>query len=184
MGAQLQNEGALEDAEVYLKKAQKLFPQYAQRGNPYQLLAQMYLETKRENEALDQLDQWIRLDGGSREPLIKAADIYGKRKDWASLARVLERSIYIHPYDRKMQKELGEALLKMEDWEPAIAAYQTLVALNTTDPAEAHLDLAAAFFASGNMKAAKQETMRALEIAPSYGNAQRLLLKLSGDGTE
>ncbi len=184
LGAQLQNEGEFEDAEVYLRKAQKLFPQYAQRGNPYQLLAQMYLERKRENEALDQLEKWIRLDGDSREPLIKAADIYGKRKDWVSLVRVLERSIYIHPYDMKTQKELGEALLKMEDWEPAIAAYQTLVALNTTDPVEAHLDLAAAFFASGNMKAAKQETLRALEIAPSYGKAQRLLLKLSGDVTE
>lgn len=183
-GAQLQSEGSLQEAEVYLKKAQKLFPQYVQRGNPYQLLAQLYLRTQREEEALDQLDQWIRMDGGSREPLIKAAEIYNKRKDWASLARVLNRAVYIHPYDMKTQKELGEAWLKLENWDPAIAAYQALVSLNTTDPAEAHLDLAAAFLASGNLNAAKQETLRSLEIAPSYGKAQKLLLKLSGDETE
>ena len=123
---------------------------------------------------------WSRLDGDSREPLIKAADIYRKRKDWASLARMLERSIYIHPYDMKTQKKLGEACSRSGDWEPAIAAYRALVGLNPSDPAGAHYDLAAAFLASGNMQEAKRETLRALEIAPSFSKAQRLLLKLSG----
>jgi tetratricopeptide (TPR) repeat protein len=184
LGAELQKEGALEEAEACLTKAENLFPQYVERGNPYQLLAQMYLKTQRENEALDQFNKWIRMDGNAREPLIKAAEIYNRRKDWASLARVLDLSIYIYPYDAKIQKELGETLLKLKDWDPAITAYQTLVALDTTDPAEAHLDLAEAFYASGNMQAAKRETLRSLEIAPSYRKAQKLLLKLSGDETE
>jgi tetratricopeptide (TPR) repeat protein len=184
LGAQLQKEKSFAEAEVYLKKAEKLFPQYVQEGNPYQLLAQIYLETQRENEALDQLDKWIRMDGDSMEPLVKAAAIYSKRRDWTSLAKLLNLSIYINPYDMKRQKELGEALLKLEDWDQAIAAFQTLVALNTTDPAEAHLDLATAFLESGNVQAAKRETLRSLEIAPTYRKAQQLLLKLSGDETE
>jgi tetratricopeptide (TPR) repeat protein len=184
LGTALQKEGAFEEAEVYLKKAEGFFPQYVEQGNPYQLLAQVYLKTQRENEALDQLNKWIRMDGNAREPLIKAAEIYHRRKDWASLARVLDLSVYIYPYDMRIQKELGETLLQLKDWDPAIAAYQTLVALDTTDPAEAHLDLAEAFFASGNMQAAKKETLRSLEIAPSYRKAQQLLLKLSGDRTE
>jgi tetratricopeptide (TPR) repeat protein len=181
MGTQLQREGALEEAEPYLKKAQGLFPQYVEQGNPYQVLAQIYLETQREDEALAELEKWIRMDGSSSEPLIKAAEIYSRRKDWASVARVLNLLIYIHPYDVEIQKKLGKASLESGEWNLAIAAYRGLVALDTTDPAEAHLDLATAFFESGDKRAAKRETLRSLEIAPSYLEAQKLLLKLSGD---
>ena len=119
------------------------------------------------------------MEDSAPEPLIMAAGIYTKRMDWDSLAKVLDLFIYIQPYDMKKQKELGDALLRSNDWEPAIAAFQAVVALNTTDPAEAHLDLATAFLASGNRQAARRETLRSLEIAPSYRKAQTLLLKLS-----
>ena len=184
LGARLQKERAFHEAEGYLKKAQTLFPQYVEKENPYQLLAHIYLETQRENEALDQLHQWIGMDDSAAEPLIMAAEIYAKRKDWTSLAKILDLSIYIQPYDMKRQRELGDALLRSNDWAPAIAAFQAVVALDTTDPAGAHLDLATAFLASGNRQAAKRETLRSLEIAPSFRKAQTLLLELSGDKTE
>ncbi len=184
MGRLLHKEGALEEAEVCLRKAQELFPYYAEQGNPYQLLVQIYLETQREAEALAQLEKWIQVDGSSTEPLIKAAEIYSKSQDWMSLSRVLDLSVYIDPYDQAVQEKLGKASLESKNWDLAIAAYQTLVALNQTDPAEAHLDLAKAFMAAGDRKAAKTETLRSLEIAPAYRKAQKLLLELSGDPTE
>ena len=76
------------------------------------------------------------------------------------------------------QKKLGEASLESGEWDLAIAAYRTLVSLNTTDPARAHFDLATALFAAGKLQEAKRETIRSLEIAPSYREAQQLLLKL------
>ncbi|MEJ2110327.1 MAG: tetratricopeptide repeat protein [Acidobacteriota bacterium] len=181
MGAILLDEEAPEQAEVHLKKAQQLFPDYVEHGNPYQLLAELYLETGRENEALTQLEEWIRNDGDSREPLIKAAAIYDTRKDYPSLARVLDRAIYIHPYDVEDQEKLGKASLESGKWDEAIAAYRALVELNATDPAQAHLDLATALLASGNKEEAKRETLRSLEIAPSFLKAQQLLLRLSGE---
>ena len=69
-------------------------------------------------------------------------------------------------------------------WEQAIDAYRTLIKLNATDPAEAHLDLATALAASGDTQEAKRETLRSLEIAPSFRKAQKLLLELSGEETE
>ncbi|MBN2321574.1 MAG: tetratricopeptide repeat protein [Acidobacteria bacterium] len=181
LGAALQKEGAFGKAEGFLKKAQELFPQYVGDDNSYQLLSRIYLETERENEALDQLEKWIRVDDSSREPLLKAAEIYKKRRDWASLARVLNLSIYIHPYDAEIHKRLGGAALEAEDWDLAIAAYRSLVALNKTDPAEAHFDLARAFFASGDTAAAKREILQSLETAPSYRKGQKLLLEIYGE---
>jgi len=180
LGDLLYRQGALEKAEGYLKKAQMLFPQYVGQINPCRLLAEIYFKTKREDEALTQLKKWIQLDDSAREPLLEAADIYRRRQDWDSVVRMLDLSIYIHPYDEEIYKRLGEASFEAENWSLAVAAYQALVGLNTTDPAGAHYDLAAALFASGDREAARREILRSLEIAPSYLKAQQLLLKLKG----
>ena len=161
-------------------KAEELFPQYAGQGNPYRLLAKIYLDSQRDTEALAQLEKWIGQDDSAREPLLEAADIYEKKQDWDSVSRMLDLSVYIHPYDEEIYKRLGKASIEAEKWDLAVAAYQALVGLNTTDPAGAHFDLATALFAAGDRGAAKREVLRSLEIAPSYLKAQQLLLKLKG----
>ena len=181
MGALLQKEGNHKEAEALLKKAQQLFPQYVAPGNPYQLLGHYYLATGRENEALAQFVAWSREDGESTDPLIRAADIYRNRKDWASALRMLNLSIYINPYDAEVQKKLANTAMEAGKWPEAIAAFRVLVALNPSDPAGTRYDLARALMASGNKQEARRQTLRALEIAPTFLKAQELLLKLSGD---
>jgi tetratricopeptide (TPR) repeat protein len=179
MGTLLLNERAYSEAEGYLKKAQELFPQYVEPGNAYQLLGHMYLEKRQETDALAEFEKWRRMDSDSTEPLIQAAAIYRKHGDWPSVAKMLDLSIYINPYDLGVQKQMGEVAMKCGDWDSAIAAYRVAVALNVTDPAGAHYDLARALLASGKMQEAKREILRSLEIAPSYLEAQELLLKIS-----
>jgi cellulose synthase operon protein C len=179
VGAFLKKEGASAEAEIHLKKAQKLFPNYVEPGNPYQLLGQIYQETKRENEALAEFAAWSNQDGSAYEPLIKAAEIYRNRKDWNSAAKMLRLSIYINPYDPDIQKKLGDAAMELQQWETAISCYRALFALSPSDPAGAHYDIARALLASGNREEAKRETIRALEIAPSFSQGLQLLLKLS-----
>jgi cellulose synthase operon protein C len=184
MGTLLQKEGANTEAEGYLKTAQKLFPQYVEPGNPYQLLGQWYLASGRENEALAEFIDWSQRDDHSREPLMKAAEIYRNRKDWASAATTLKLSIYINPNDPDAQQKLAEAAMESKKWSTAIVAYRALVSLKTADPAGAHYDLARALMASGNMQEAKREILRSLEIAPTFNKGLQLLLKISGDTTE
>ncbi len=180
LGTLLRKEKSNGPAEVYLKKAQKLFPEFVEPDNPYQILAEIYLEEKREDEALTELLGWSRFDENSAWPLVRAAEIYRNRKDWAGAARVLELSVYINPYDTNIQGMLGEAAVEAGNWPAAVAAYQTLVSLAPSDPAGAHYNLARAWLGYGKKQEAKRETLRALEIAPSYEKAQQLLLKLSG----
>jgi tetratricopeptide (TPR) repeat protein len=184
MGTLLQKEGDYKSAEPYLKKARQLFPQYAEPGNPYEQLGEIYLKLNREDDALAEFNAWSRMDGNSSTPLIKAADIYRKHKDWASVTRVLGLSIYINPYDMAVQRQLGEAAMGSENWDAAITAFRVLVALDATDPAGAHYDLARALSASGKRQEAKREVLRALEIAPTFLKAQQLLLKLSREAGE
>jgi cellulose synthase operon protein C len=181
MGSLLQKEGAWTEAEIYIKTAQKLFPQYVEPGNPYQLLGPWYLSNRREKEALAEYVSWSRGDDHSRDPLIKAADIYRNRKDWVSAAGLLILSMYINPYDIDALRKLGEAAMESRQWPAAIRAYRALLFLNASDPAGAHYDLARALMASGDRKEARREILRALEIAPAFIKAQQLLLNISGD---
>jgi len=142
----------------------------------------MYLEMKRDEDALAQFRGWSRLDGNANAPLLKAAEIYRSRKDWASAAEMLMLSVFINPHDQEVQKKLGEAAMECEKWPVAVAAYRSLAGMSVSD-AGAHYDLARALLASGNKKEAEREILRSLEIAPGYRKAQGLLLKLSG-GTE
>jgi tetratricopeptide (TPR) repeat protein len=181
MGRMLRKEGSKAEAEVYLKNAQKLFPQFVEPGNPYELLGEIYLETNRVEEALAEYVAWIRQDGNAIDPLKKAAEIYRNRKDSGSAARMLELSVYIQPYDQETLRKLGESAMESRMWPEAIAAYRSLVGLNPGDLAGAHFDLARAFLASGNRQEAKRETLRSLEIAPTFIKAQELLLKISNE---
>ena len=180
LGGILKKEKANGAAEVYLKKAQALFPEYVEPGNPYQVLADIYLEEKRPDEALTQLLGWSRYDENALAPLMRAAEIYRERKDWENEARMLQLSVYIHPYDPAAHTMLGEASMESRDWATAVAAYKVLVGLNPADLAGAHFNLARAWSESGRKQEAKKETLRALEIAPTFEKAQQLLLKLTG----
>ena len=180
LGLFLRKEKLNKEAEGYLKKAQLLFPEFVEAaGNPYQALMEIYLEEKREDDALAQIEAWIRLDENAAPPLIRAAEIFRTRKSWAETARMLELSIYINPYDLSAHSMFGEAATETGNWPAAVAAYQVLVGMNPADPAGAHLNLARAWLGHGKKQEAKRETLRALEIAPGFPQAQDLLLKLS-----
>ena len=60
----------------------------------------------------------------------------------------------------------------------AAREFRTVIALGPVDRAAAMTDLAESYFRGGRRAEAKKETLAALEIAPSYERAQRLLLQL------
>ena len=178
MGRLLREKSSNEEAERYLLKAKGLFPEFVEPENPYQILADMYLEADREEEALGELLAWTQYDENAAGPLRSAAGIYRQTEHWGKAAELLERAVYINPHDPRVHRSLGEAAEKSGVWRKAVAAYQVLVALKPVDQAGAHLRLARAWLGSGDRRSAKQETLRALEIAPSFDDALDLLLKL------
>jgi tetratricopeptide (TPR) repeat protein len=179
LGVALRREGQNAAAEVHLRKAQKMFPQYTEPGNPYQILGQMFLELKRDEDALAEFTAWSRMDGNALVPLLQAAEILRKLKNWASAVEALELAVFINPYDPDIQKKLAEAAMESRQYPAAIAACRALVALNASDAAGAHYELARALRVSGDRREARREVLRALEIAPSFIKAQELLLELS-----
>jgi tetratricopeptide (TPR) repeat protein len=180
MGILLRHEKDLAGAELHLKRAEKVFPEFVDPENPYQVLGEMFVEQKREDEALGQYLEWARNDSETVEPLRRAGEIYRKRKAWSAMSDLLELSVYVNPYETSMQSLLGEAAAEAGNWTAAVSAYQAIVGLDPVDPAEAHFNLARALLGSGRKTEAKREVLRSLEIAPNFEKAQQLLLKING----
>jgi tetratricopeptide (TPR) repeat protein len=76
---------------------------------------------------------------------------------------------------------LGEAGAASGKTSDAIEAYRKLLLLDPPDPAEAHFQLARLLHAQGGSDPeARREVLKALEEAPRFRDAQRLLLDMEG----
>jgi len=94
-------------------------------------------------------------------------------------AETLDRLNFIFPRDEALQRKLGDLWLAEDDPEKAIRAYRSLLALKPLDRAAAHFNLARACRAAKRLEDAREQVLLALEAAPGYRPAQKLLLEIS-----
>jgi tetratricopeptide (TPR) repeat protein len=96
----------------------------------------------------------------------------------------LDRLNFVNPLDMDLHEKLGTLYLKTNDAPLAAREFQALVALHPIDAAGAHYNLAKAFNAEGQKDKAREEALNALEAAPNFKPAQKLLLEVTGDGND
>jgi len=75
---------------------------------------------------------------------------------------------------------LAQASEKLDAVQTAIPAYRALLELDPPDPAEVHYHLARLLHQAGSSGEARRQVLQALEEAPRYRDALRLLLKING----
>jgi cellulose synthase operon protein C len=81
--------------------------------------------------------------------------------------------------DREQHEMLGSLWVDVGNLPGAIREFRAVIASNPLDPAQAHYDLARALNLNHQTAAAKDEVFAALETAPGFKPAQKLLLELS-----
>ena len=156
-----------------------LYPDYVEAGSVYEFLADAYLEKNNKPAAIDELMRYVKIGGrypDSIKKLAKLLDDAGRKKEAAD---VLERLNYIYPLDNQAHEELGTLLLDQNDPKDAIREFQAIAVHNPIDPAQSHFDLARAYNANHQTDQAKDELFTALEAAPGFRPAQKLLLELN-----
>ena len=94
------------------------------------------------------------------------------------MAENAERLLAVNPMLVVGQEKLGRAAKQLEDHERRISAQRAMLEMKPADPAAAHYELAVALANNGDPKLAKRHVLKALEEAPRYRDAQRLLLRL------
>lgn len=170
--------------EAIIKEGEKIqdwYPDYVEDNNLYEILAKAYLETNNKPAAMAELERYVKIGGRNPETIKKLAKMLveaGRKKDAAD---VLARLNYIYPLDNEAHQLLGSFWLEQGNASGAMREFRAVVAHNPIDPAEAHYDLARALNSNHQPDRAKDELFTALEAAPGYRPAQRLLLELTAD---
>jgi len=110
---------------------------------------------------------------------IRLVELAGARKDWAAETKYANRLLQINPLIAAPYRALAEAGVGADNKDQAIAADRSLLLLDPPDPAEIHFRLASLLHARGGAaNEAKRQVLQALEDAPRFREAQRLLLEI------
>ncbi len=170
--------GEDEAAIRLLSRAKAIFPAYAGSDSPYRQLSKIYRQHGMTEEAIGELQQLTDIHGADFESLTTLATWLQKAGRSEEARGVLERAIYVYPFDQKTHKQLADLFMEQQEAKLAVREYRVLLALQPTDRAAAHFNLARALLRLGQRIEAKAEILSALEIAPSFEPAQELLLNL------
>ena len=112
-----------------------------------------------------------------RERLATLEESAGQQADAAA---TLARLNYIYPVkDEELHRRLGDLLYGQKQYDGAIREYVAVVASHPIDKAGAEFHLAQAYLAAGQKDKAQESVLAALEAAPGYRPAQKMLLELN-----
>ena len=101
-------------------------------------------------------------------------------KDWQTVERNGDRYLAVNPLLPQPYRYLAQAREANGKPDAAINAYQVMLKLDPPDPADTHFNLARLLHDKRD-KAARRHVLQALEEAPRFRDAHKLLLEIFGD---
>ncbi len=167
------------DAIVTKGRALEFFyPDYVEAGNAYVLVAKALLAKGDKPGAMAEYAKYSKNSGRDADTIKAYADLLKESGNSTQAEKELERLNAINPLDRNLHERLGALYLATNQAPLAAREFGAVVALNPIDVAGSHYNLAMAFKAQGLIDKAREETLTALEAAPDFRPAQKLLLQL------
>ena len=125
------------------------------------------------------LEKHVALDADAIEPRLRLIEIARAASDWSAVRKYAEEIIAVNPLLPAAHRALATAAEEFKDRKVAITARRALLLLDTLDVAEQRYRLAKLLAEDGQLPAARNEVVRALEEAPRYRAALALLLDVS-----
>ena len=157
-----------------------VYPDYVEAGSAYEALYDAYMAQNDKAKAMAELKRYSDIGGRDPQLLDVLSQMQIDAGDKRAAKVTLERINEIYLRDDKAHQKLGDIDMELGDAKGAAREYAAVVALKPVDPAGAHFQLAKALAADHRTAEAKDEVLSALETAPDYKPALKLLLDLSG----
>ena len=161
-----------------LEKAAALYPACGEAGGPYVLLAATYRGLGDTAGERKMLEKHVALDADAIEPRIRLIEIATAQKDWQSVRQVAEQVLAINPLVPAPHRSLAQAAEALNDRTAAAEAHRTLLRLDPLDRSEHHYKLARLLLEESKLPEARRQAVMALEEAPRYRDAHRVLLEI------
>jgi tetratricopeptide (TPR) repeat protein len=158
-----------------------LYAEYVEPANVYEFLAEAYLAEDKKTEAMKELERYSTIGGRNPGTLKRLASLETEAGHKDVAAKTLERLNVIYLEDEPAHKQLGDLYMDLKNSNGAIREYGAVLAGKPIDVAGAHYQLALALQGAKRTDEARDEVFSALEAAPGFKPAQKLLLELSAN---
>ena len=170
-----------EDASVTLEKLLELGIVFGERDGPLDQLTTVYRELGNSEKELQSLKLLNMHSSDSLPALSRLIEIAREKRDWAAVLDYANKSIAVQPLLPSGYEAAAEAASELEKPGEAVKSLLTLSKLTPVDPAGLDFRIATVQSALGQHDFAKRRILRALELAPRYREAHRLLLKINAE---
>ena len=156
-----------------------LYKDDVETGSVYEFLAEAYLAKGDKEHAIAELARYSEVGGRDPGLIKKLATLLEEAGRKKEAAAALTRLNWIYPQDEELHRRLGDLQMALGNPAEATVEFRAAVAMKPLDAATARYNLARALKSSGKDEEAKEELLSALETAPGFRPAQRMLLELS-----
>ncbi len=172
-------------AEKVLLELRQLHPDDRDGSGTLALLGLLYRKTEQPEKELEALSELARLSDRGLEVYARLIELHQANGDWESVRENAARYLSVQPILPFGHEWLGKAAEQLGRPDELAQSLTALLEMDPVDPAEVHFQIAKAHQESGNRRDARRQVLMALEYAPRYREAQRLLLTLvKGDGQD
>jgi tetratricopeptide (TPR) repeat protein len=161
-------------AKPILERLVQLYPAQAGSGSAYPLLAATLRGLEEFDAERALVVKYGDLDDTATEAYTRGMELASEAKDWPTVKHLAERYLAVNPLVAPPHRFLAKAALETGDNTAGIAANRVLLQLDPPNPADVHFQLATFLQRTGNPEARRQ-VLQALEEAPRYREALRLL---------
>ncbi len=167
------------EAAVSAMELIALMPEYVEMDSPYLALARAQTELGLQADAMQTLRSFWNHGGYAPAALIQLGQwLYDDGKTDAAI-EVLQGVNLVDPLHQELHGMLGDMLLEADRAVDALREFEVALALRPHDLATAWYRIAQAHAALGQTSAAQSDLLQALDVAPGFRPAQRLLLQLA-----
>ncbi len=170
--------GQLDVAEGRLKELIKLFPQDPNSSGARPLLARVYEMQKKPDLQMQVLAEHLQHTDDDIESAIKLLALQVEAGNWNDAVSTGKLVTAIDPLQPEALRHIFTAAMEIQDEPTALRALAGLLELAPADAARTHYQIATILLGEDDTQA-KRHVLLALEQAPRYRDAHKLLLELA-----
>ena len=167
-------------AKAAIEKLRLADPDYVGEGNAYVLLAAACRKASDPAGERAALEALAAREGSAGPAYLRLMELEQASSDWNGLARDARRMLAVNPLVPAPHRGLARSAEALGRDAEALSAYKALAILDESDPADTHFRLARLLAKLGRPSEARREVLKALEEAPRFLDAHKLLLELAG----
>jgi tetratricopeptide (TPR) repeat protein len=173
-----------DDALENAQQAIDMMPGYVEVDSPYLVKAEALAGKEDVATQMATLEIFWRGGGYEASALLELATYLNDQQRLDDAIKVLQSQLLVTPFDLELHFLLGDILLQQSRAEEALIEYQVALALDPLDKAGAYYRMANALYHTGDIEQSRSNTLTALDLAPHYRPAQKLLKLILSYGAE